>query len=591
MLMKNNKTKKGNGIKNPKEKEVKNLKKGGKTKKETKEAENFRDCIKRYESFGNLIAFKYKENSEIKEITYEQFVKDIKSIGTALIDMNVKRVAVIGSNSYKWCTTYLATTTAGKVIVPLDKALTDIEIGNLIKRSEVDTIVYEKKYQKAIDEIIHKGCNLKNLICMDSAEKKEVLSYDKTLEKGKEILEKGDNRYDDVKIDSYKMSIMLFTSGTTNEPKAVMLSQNNIVSNIEALNRIVKVYKTDTLLSFLPIHHTFECTITFLFGTFNGATVAFCEGLRYIQQNLKDYKVTIFVAVPLVLETMYKKIQKAIKEKGKTELVNKMIKISNGLLKCHIDIRKIVFKEILDNFGGHLRVVFYGSAPMPKDTIIGYNNLGIELIQGYGLTETSPVVSAETDKKKRPGSIGLVLDNLECRIDNPDKDGIGEITVKGPSVMLGYYNNEKATKEVLKDGWFSTGDYGYLDEDGFLYITGRKKDVIVLRNGENVYPQEIESLINKLPYVKESLVYQREQSKTDTMLCAKIVYDEDLIKDVFGEKTEEQYKEEIWKQIKEINKNLPLFKHIKKIKITTKELEKTTTQKVKRYKEIQKAGI
>ena len=588
MLMKNNKTKKGNGIKNPKEKEVKNLKKGGKTKKETKEAENFRDCIKRYESFGNLIAFKYKENSEIKEITYEQFVKDIKSIGTALIDMNVKRVAVIGSNSYKWCTTYLATTTAGKVIVPLDKALTDIEIGNLIKRSEVDTIVYEKKYQKAIDEIIHKGCNLKNLICMDSAEKKEVLSYDKTLEKGKEILEKGDNRYDDVKIDSYKMSIMLFTSGTTNEPKAVMLSQNNIVSNIEALNRIVKVYKTDTLLSFLPIHHTFECTITFLFGTFNGATVAFCEGLRYIQQNLKDYKVTIFVAVPLVLETMYKKIQKAIKEKGKTELVNKMIKISNGLLKCHIDIRKIVFKEILDNFGGHLRVVFYGSAPMPKDTIIGYNNLGIELIQGYGLTETSPVVSAETDKKKRPGSIGLVLDNLECRIDNPDKDGIGEITVKGPSVMLGYYNNEKATKEVLKDGWFSTGDYGYLDEDGFLYITGRKKDVIVLRNGENVYPQEIESLINKLPYVKESLVYQREQSKTDTMLCAKIVYDEDLIKDVFGEKTEEQYKEEIWKQIKEINKNLPLFKHIKKIKITTEELEKTTTQKVKRYKELQK---
>ncbi len=582
--MKNSKAKKENDIKNPKEKELK------KSKKATKEAENFKDLIIRYENFGKLVSFKYKQNNEIKEITYEQFAKDIKALGTALIDMKVKRVAVIGTNSYKWCTTYLATTTAGKVIVPLDKALTDIEIGNLIKRSEVDTIVYEKKYQKAIDEIIEKGCNLKNLICMDSKGKKEVLSYDKVLEKGKEMLEKGDNRYDDVKIDSYKMSIMLFTSGTTNEPKAVMLSQNNIVSNIEALNRIVKVYKTDTLLSFLPIHHTFECTITFLFGTFNGATVAFCEGLRYIQQNLKDYKVTIFVAVPLLLETMYKKIQKAIKEKGKTELVNKMIKISNGLLKCHIDIRKIVFKEILDNFGGHLRVVFYGSAPMPKDTIVGYNNLGIELIQGYGLTETSPVVSAETDKKKRPGSIGLVLDNLECRIDNPDKDGVGEITVKGPSVMLGYYNNEKATKEVLKDGWFSTGDYGYLDEDGFLYITGRKKDVIVLRNGENVYPQEIEALINKLPYVKESLVFQRGQSKTDTMLCAKIVYDVDAIKDAFGKKSEDEYKEEIWKQIKEINKDLPLFKHIKKIEITTEELEKTTTQKVKRYKELQKVA-
>ena len=556
--------------------------------KNTKEPQNFKDFITRFESFGKLIAFKYKQNDEIKEITYEQYVQDIKALGTAFIDMNVKRVIIIGNNSYKWCTTYLATTTAGKVIVPIDKALTDVEIENLIKRSEADTIIYEKKHQKAIDEAIKKGCKLRNKICMDKATDKDNLSYDEILEKGKNLIKKGDTRYENIKIDSYKMSIMLFTSGTTNEPKAVMLSQNNIVSNIVAINRYVKLYKTDTLLSFLPIHHTFECTITFLYGVYSGSTVAFCEGLRYIQQNLKDFQVSVFVAVPLVLETMYKKIQKAIKEKGKTELVNKMIKISNNLLKVHIDIRKIVFKEILDNFGGHLRVVFYGAAPMNKDTIIGYNNLGIEQVQGYGLTETSPVISAETDKKKRPGSIGLVLDNLECRIDEPDKDGIGEITVKGPSVMLGYYKNEKATKEVLKNGWFSTGDYGYMDKDGFLYITGRKKDVIVLRNGENVYPQEIEALINKLEYVKESLVYQREQSKTDTMLCAKIVYDEEGIKQTFGEKTEEQYKEEIWKQIKEINKNLPLFKHIKKIEITTEELEKTTTQKVKRYKELQK---
>ncbi len=556
--------------------------------KNTKEPQNFKDFITRFESFGKLIAFKYKQNDEIKEITYEQYVQDIKALGTAFIDMNVKRVIIIGNNSYKWCSTYLATTTAGKVIVPIDKALTDIEIENLIKRSEADTIIYEKKHQKAIDEAIKKGCKLRNKICIDKATDKDNLSYDEILEKGKNLIKKGDTRYENIKIDSYKMSIMLFTSGTTNEPKAVMLSQNNIVSNIVAINRYVKLYKTDTLLSFLPIHHTFECTITFLYGVYSGSTVAFCEGLRYIQQNLKDFQVSVFVAVPLVLETMYKKIQKAIKEKGKTELVNKMIKISNNLLKVHIDIRKIVFKEILDNFGGHLRVVFYGAAPMNKDTIIGYNNLGIEQVQGYGLTETSPVISAETDKKKRPGSIGLVLDNLECRIDEPDKDGIGEITVKGPSVMLGYYKNEKATKEVLKNGWFSTGDYGYMDKDGFLYITGRKKDVIVLRNGENVYPQEIEALINKLEYVKESLVYQREQSKTDTMLCAKIVYDEEAIKQTFGEKTEEQYKEEIWKQIKEINKNLPLFKHIKKIEITTEELEKTTTQKVKRYKELQK---
>ena len=562
--------------------------KGKISKKNDKEICNFQEYIKRIENFSKNVAFKYKENSQIKEIKYDQYIKDVKSLGTALIDMNIKRVVVIGNNSYKWCTTYLATTTAGKVIVPLDKALTDIEIGNLIKRSQADAIVYEKKYQKAIDEIIKQGCDLKHKICMDSKEKEDILSYDKVLETGRRLVEEGDNRYEDIKIDSYKMSIMLFTSGTTSEPKAVMLSQNNICSNIVAINKYVKLYQSDTLLSFLPIHHTFECTITFLYGIYSGSTVAFCEGLRYIQQNLKEYKVSVFVAVPLVLETMYKKIQKAIKDKGKTELINKMVKISNTLLKCHIDLRKVFFKQILDNFGGHLRVVFYGAAPMSKDTIIGYNNLGIEQVQGYGLTETSPVISAETDHKKRPGSIGLVLENLECKIDNPDKDGIGEITVKGPSVMLGYYNNEKATKEVLKDGWFSTGDYGYIDKDGFLYITGRKKDVIVLRNGENVYPQEIETLINKIPYVKESIVYQRGQSKTDTMLCAKIVYDEEIIKETFGEKTEEEYKEEIWKEIKEINKNLPLFKHIKKIEITTKELEKTTTQKVKRYKELQK---
>ena len=381
---------------------------------------------------------------------------------------------------------------------------------------------------------------------------------------------------------------MLFTSGTTNFPKAVLLSQRNICSNISAIATWVKIYPNDTLLSFLPIHHTFECTITFLYGLYSGAAVAFCDGLKHIQKNLAEYKVSVFVAVPLVLETMYKKIQHAIEEKGKTKLINTMSKISNALLKCHIDLRKVFFKQVLDNFGGNLRVVFYGAAPMNKDTIIGYNNLGIDLVQGYGLTETSPVISAESDKEKRPGSVGLILPNLEARIDNPDKDGVGEITVKGPSIMLGYYKNEKATKEVLKDGWFSTGDFGYIDEDGFLYVTGRKKDIIVLKNGKNVYPQEIEFLINKIPYVIESLVYSREKSKTDTMLCAKIVYDEEMIKQYLGEKTQKEYKDIVWKEIKEINKELPIFKHVKDITLTKEPFAKTTTQKVKRYAELKR---
>ena len=382
---------------------------------------------------------------------------------------------------------------------------------------------------------------------------------------------------------------MLFTSGTTDLAKIVMLSQKNICSNIYAYQAHFKMLPTDTLLSFLPIHHTFESSITILYGFYSGACVAFCDGLRHIQENLKEYEVNIFVAVPLVLETMYKKINKGIADQGKTKLINTMVKVSNGLLKCHIDVRKKLFKAINDNFGGKLRIILYGAASLDKDTVIGFDNFGINSIQGYGLTETSPVLVAEGETKHRPGSCGYPLDNVEIKILNPDKQGIGEIVAKGPNIMLGYYNDEKKTEEAFEDGWFKTGDYGYIDKDGFLFITGRKKDIIVLRNGKNVYPQELEFLINKLPYVAESMVFSRESSKTDTVLAAKIVYDKETIQKAFGEKEEKDYEKLIWKDIKEINKTLPTFKHIKQITITDEPMSKTTTQKVKRYEEIKKA--
>ncbi len=564
---------------------------------EAQEINDYRELLKMVEEkYSKNIAYKYKKDPNAKEVTYiektyQDFIDDIKAFSTGLLNLELegKKVILIGNNRYEWCTSYLAVTTGNMIIVPLDKALPDNEIEMLVKRSGAQVAIFDKKYSEIMIKIKNDDeNNITKLICMDNTRNDEIEKYSDILEKGKELLEKGDKRYEKIKIDNKKMSIMLFTSGTTNTPKAVMLSQKNICSNIWAVATLVKIYPNDTLLSFLPIHHTFECTITFLYGLYSGATVAFCDGLKHIAKNLAEYKVSVFVAVPLVLETMYKKIQKAIEEKGKTKLMNKMSKISNALLKCKIDLRKVFFKQVRDNFGGHLRVVFYGAAPMSKDTIIGFNNLGIDLIQGYGLTETSPVISAETDKEKRPGSIGLVLPNLEVKIANKNKEGIGEITVKGPSIMLGYYENEEETKKVLKNGWFSTGDYGYMDEDGFLYITGRKKDIIVLKNGKNVYPQEIEFLINKIPYVIESLVYQREKSKTDTMLCAKIVYDETLIKDALGDKKEEEYKEIIWNEIKEINKELPVFKHIKSISITKEPFAKTTTQKVKRYEELKK---
>lgn len=548
----------------------------------------FKDLVKRYEKFDENIAFKYKKDGQIKEITYSKFAKDIKAISEAVLDMDLKRVVVIGNNRYEWCITYLGVTTAGRVIVPLDKALTDVEIEKLIKRSEADAIVYEEKYDKVVEDIIKKGCNIKHRICMDDIKNENVIKITDFLNKGRNIIESGKSKADNVEIDDNKMYIMLFTSGTTNEPKAVMLSQKNICENINAISAQVKLYQTDTLLSFLPIHHTFECTITFLYGTYNGATVAFCEGLRYIADNLKEFKVTVFVAVPLVLETMYKKIQKGIADSGKAELIEKMKKISRALLKCKIDVRKKLFKPVLKQFDEYLRVVFYGAAPMDKATIDGYNDLGISQVQGYGLTESSPVLTAEADHKKRPGSIGVPLNNIELKIDNPDKDGVGEIIAKGPSIMLGYYKNEEATKKALQDGWLHTGDYGYIDEDGFVFITGRKSDIIVLRNGKNIYPQELEFLINKLPYVAENMVFARNKTKTDTVLCAKIVYNRENLELTFGQKTQEEYKKLIWKDIKNINKDLPMYKHIKEIIITDEPLEKTTTQKVKRFAEMKK---
>ena len=558
---------------------------------------NYREMIEySVKNYADKVAYKYKKNGDLKHVeyvekTYEQVGKDIKAFATELLNKGLenRKIVVIGNNRYEWCISYLAVTSANMIIVPLDKALPNNEIENLVIRSEAEVAIFDKKYIEVMKKLKKDtNANLKMLICMDNIKDNDVENFSQLLQKGKELLKNDDNRYEKVKVNPEKMSIMLFTSGTTNVPKAVMLSQKNICANLSDFASWVKLYPTDTLLSFLPIHHTFECTVTFLYGFYSGCTVAFCDGLKYIQKNLVEYKVSVFVAVPLVLETMYKKVQKAIHDQGKEKLISTMVKISNSLLKCKIDLRKVIFKKILDNLGGNIRLVLYGAAPMNKETIVGFNNFGIELVQGYGLTETSPVIAAETDKEKKPGAVGLALPSLNIKIDHPDENGEGEILVKGPSVMIGYYHNDEENQKAFIDGWFRTGDYGYITEDGFIYVTGRKKDIIVLQNGKNVYPQEIEFLINKLPYVTESLVYQRGKDKTDTMLCAKIVYDKDLIKEKLGEKTEKEYQELIWEKIKEINQQLPVFKHIKKISITTEPLIKTTTQKVKRYEELKR---
>ena len=564
--------------------------------------QDFRQLLDRaVEKYGDKIAFEYKKdstdkNSEVIVKTFNQYKKDAKKLSTILLNMGLegKRIAVIGNNSYKWCVTYISVVTADMVIVPLDKALPDTEIKSLIKRSKADAVVFDKKYVEVFEEIRNeKESNLQYYICMDDIENPNIIKYSELMQKGEELLKGGDNRYEGIKIDNKKMSIMLFTSGTTAAAKAVMLSQYNVCSNINSMPYFVLMYDTDVLLSFLPIHHTFECTITFLYGClYCGATVAFCDGLRYVVDNLKDYGVTVFITVPLMLDIVYKKINKGIKAQGKEKLINFMKPITNGLSKVHIDLRKKVYKQILDSLGGKIRLVIHGGAPADKSTIVGLNSFGISTIQGYGLTETSPVVSAEADYKKNPGSAGLIMANEEVKIDSPNEEGIGEVVVKGPNIMLGYYENEEETNKVLKDGWFYTGDLGYLDKDGFLFLTGRKKDVIVLKNGKNIYPQEIEFLISKLPFVAENIVYGKPDKDKDYIISAKIVYSEEAMKELYPDKNENEYKDIIWKEIKEkINTQMPEYKHIKEIQVTDEPLIKTTTQKVKRAEEFKKIGV
>lgn len=553
---------------------------------------DFRDLVNRYTSlYSDEVAFEYKvspDASEHVKVTYSKFASDIKALGTALLNLGLskKRVAIIAPNRYEWCLSYLAVTTSGIVVVPLDRALPDNEIEDLIIRSKAETVIFDKKYAEVFNKLAtEKKSNLSSFICMDVLDNFTNLAS--LLEKGQALLDNGDNKYDNVKIDNKEMSIMLFTSGTTSISKAVALSQSNICEDIYALAQMTDIRKEDTFLSFLPLHHTFESTCTFLYGTFSGITVAFCDGIKYVQKNLKEFKVTGFVCVPLMLEIMYKKIKKGIEEKGKAKLVQKMTKVCNGLLKVGIDIRRKVFKEVLDNLGGKIRILIAGGAAMSKDAIQGFLDIGINLLQGYGLTETSPVVAGENDKFKRLGSVGFPLPGIDVKIANPDKEGIGEIAVKAPTVMLEYVDNPEATAEVLQDGWFYTGDLGYFDKDGFLFITGRKKDVIVLKNGKNIFPEELEILINKLPYVSESMVFGRPEPDGDYKICAKIVYNDEVVKDMYPNATEEELKNIIWKDIKEnVNHKMPAYKYIREIIVTHEPLIKTTTQKVKRHEEL-----
>lgn len=539
--------------------------------------------------YKNNIAFVTKVKNEDKSIkyinhTYQDFLDDINAFGTALYNLKLKgkRIAICGRNRYEWAVAHLSNLFGSIVSVPIDKELQLNELEDSLIRSKVDAIVFDEKYEENITKIKENGkTNIKEFICMGKLE--GFRTFEELLNEGKKIVKQGNKDFIENEIDSKSMSILLFTSGTTSKSKAVMLNQDAIAANIADMLMAEALFPTDTNIAFLPYHHIFGST-GMLVMLAAGVKTVFPDGLKYIKQNLIEYQVSVFIGVPLLVNKMYENIAKEIEKQGKTKLINIATKISNFLLKIHIDLRRVIFKQVLNQLGGKMRFIVSGGAPLDKNVSIKFNEMGIHLIQGYGLTETCPVIAAENDKYIRYGSVGYPLNHVTVDIINKDKDGIGEVRVKGPNIMLGYYENEEATNKVLKNGWFYTGDLGYIDKDGFLFLTGREKDVIVLKNGKKVFPEELEMLIDKLPEVEESFIYGMPQKgdKNDPMVSVKIVYNKDAIKD----REEEELYKILWNKVKEINKTLPPYKYIKNMILTDEPLIKTTTNKVKRKEEL-----
>ena len=559
-------------------------------KKEFIDYKNVKEIIKDAVSkYPDCVAFTIKnkngKNVSYKKITYKELNEDINAFGTALLSIGLKgkRVAIIGKNRYEWILSYVTILNGVGIAIPLDKGLPEQEIITSLQRSKADIIIFEENMADLMKKIKDENTtNLKTYILMDNIEKYDFLNIPKIIEKGKEEVKKGNKEYIDAEIDNNKMSVILFTSGTTSLAKAVMISHRNIASNVAALRYEQPFCSTDTNIAFLPFHHMYGSTCILLMIS-AGVNNVFCDGLRHIQENLKEYKVSVFVCVPLILEAMHKKIMNTIDKTGQRKKFEFGKKLSKALLKVGIDIRRKIFKTVLDELGGEVRAVISGAAALNKQVAEDFNAFGIYTVEGYGLTETAPVVAGENIHTMGHNSVGKPLCNVEVKIEDPNEEGIGEIAVKGPNVMLGYYENEEDTKAVLKDGWFYTGDLGYYNKKGYLCIAGRQKSVIVLKNGKNIYPEEIETLINTLPYVEESMVFGYPKGD-DLIISAKIVYN----KEYFKNTSKEDIEDKVWKDIKNINKELTIFKHIKKTIVTDEPMIKTTTAKVKRFEEIKK---
>ena len=545
------------------------------------EITDLKDMLKKSgEKYGEKIAYKIRQENGYKEITHNEVRKMVDGLGTKLIDMGLKdkRIAVIGENRYEWEIAYLSIVCGTGTVVPLDKSLPENELESLIERSKAEAIICSQKYVEIL-----KKTKLKYIISMDLEKDNDgIISQKRLISEGIQLVKSGNTSFTNAKIDNEKMSIMLFTSGTTSISKAVALSHKNICSNLMDISSILDVNSSDVFLSFLPLHHVFECTVGFLFSLYVGAETVFCDGIRHIPENLAEYKVSVMASVPAIYERLFKIIKKHLEKQGKVEQI---LKDEEKYKDSSMEKKKEVFKEIHDLLGGNIKLFISGAASLEPSIEEKFRRLGFNMVQGYGLTDTSPVVAIGNKKYHKTGSIGKCVPSDEVKLLDINKDGIGELAVKGPNVMLEYYENKEATEKVLKDGWFQTGDLARIDEEDYIFICGRKKSVIVLKNGKNIFPEEMETLINKEDGVEESFIFGKPISKdpNDIKIFVKIVYN----KESFEGKTETEIKEYFNEKIKSINKTMPHYKAIRGIIISDKPLIKTTTNKIKREKNLE----
>lgn len=536
------------------------------------------------EKYGDNVAYKIDD----KNITYKEVKNNVDSLGTALINKGLqgKRIAVIGQNSYNWEIAYLSIVCGTGVVVPLDKMLPENELESLIKRSEVEAIFFDEKFEEVLEKISKKNDNnLKLLISMGERKKEKTLLQKDLIETGKQLVLNGNKEFINSKINDDKVNILLFTSGTTSKSKAVMLSHKNICSNIDAIGKTLNVDENDSFLSILPLHHVFECTVGFLFPLSVGARIVFGRGLKHIAQDLKDNQISVLLCVPAIYENLYKNIRKKFEKEGHLELLEELEEKAQNY---SMQERRKIFKQIHESIDNNTKLLISGAAALDPEVEKTFRIWGFNLVQGYGLTEASPVISVESEENYRLSSIGKALPGIEAKIDNPDIDGMGELIVKGDNVMLGYLNDDEATKKVIKDGWLYTGDLAKIDEDGFIYICGRKKSVIVLKNGKNIFPEEMEKLVNKIEGVRESFIFGKTTNKTkgDIKLNVEIVYDKNEVQDIYKITTIDEIYEKFHEKIKQVNSTIPSYKAIKGIVFSEEPLIKTSTNKIKRDENI-----